>query len=268
MTPTSHHKPIPAILQTLVASSRVRVEQLRSETTFEELLQRGRTITRRSFRRALESTSSAIIAEVKKASPSKGVFNDQLDPVAQVTAYASGGCAAISVVTEPEHFLGDVGWIEAVRDAVALPVLRKDFIIDPIQVAETAAIGADAILLIARILSSDQLAELRDASRKLNLDVLYEAHDETDIETIARCDPQLVGVNARDLDSFTVDTGRVTQLRAALPQNALLIAESGIEQPEQIAELREAGYHAFLVGEALLRSDDPAALLRQLRGEM
>ncbi|MBD3297866.1 MAG: indole-3-glycerol phosphate synthase TrpC [candidate division Zixibacteria bacterium] len=267
MTPTSHHKPIPAILQTLVASSRIRVARLRAETTFEELSQRGRTITHRSFRRALESTSPAIIAEVKKASPSKGVLSDHLDPVVQVNAYASGGCAAISVVTEPEHFLGDWRWIEAIRDAVAVPLLRKDFIIDPIQVAETAAAGADAILLIARILSPDQLAELSDASQTLNLDVLYEAHDESDIDRIAQCDPQLVGVNARDLEDFTVDTERVKQLRAALPQSAILIAESGIEQPEQIAELREAGYHAFLVGEALLRSEDPAALLRQLRGE-
>ncbi len=263
----SHHKPIPAILQTLVESSRVRVEQLRSKATFEELSERGRTNTRRSFRRALETVSPAIIAEVKKASPSKGVFSDHVDPVMQVTAYASGGCAAISVVTEPEHFWGDLGWIEAIRDAVALPVLRKDFIIDAIQVAETAASCADAILLIARILSPDQLAELSDAAGTLNLDVLYEAHDESDIEKITRCNPQLVGVNARDLDDFTVDTERVKRLHAALPANALLVAESGIERREQIIELREAGYHAFLVGEALLRSDDPAALLHQLRGE-
>jgi indole-3-glycerol phosphate synthase len=267
MTPTSSHTPIPAILTTLVNASRARVDTLRRQTSMNDLTERARSRQHRPFREALESAELAIIAEVKMASPSKGVFNDALDPVTQATSYSHGGCAAISVVTEPDYFQGDGAWISSIRHAVPVPVLRKDFIIDPIQVAETAALGADAMLLIARILSAGQVRELATTAYEFGLEVVFEVHDETDISLIEQLEPRLVGVNARDLDSFSVDLERVSRLRAALPSSALLIAESGIERHDQIVQLRQAGYRAFLVGEALLRSDDPAVLLRMLRGE-
>ncbi|GAB4313965.1 MAG: indole-3-glycerol phosphate synthase TrpC [Candidatus Zixiibacteriota bacterium] len=266
MQPSFDHKPIPAILKTLVESSRQRVTSLRSQTSFDDLLKRAHSRTHRPFRAALKNADPAIIAEIKMASPSKGTFSNRLDPESQASAYARGGCAAISVVTEPKHFLGDLRWIEVIRAAVPVPVLRKDFIIDPIQVAESAVAGADAILLIARILTEEQLVWLTDTAHDCGLEILYEAHDEVDIEKIRMVDPQLVGVNARDLDTFVVDIDRVKRLRALLPSTSLLVAESGIERREQIVELGAAGYQAFLVGESLLRSDHPERLLRTLRG--
>lgn len=268
MQSSSHHKPIPAILNTLVATSRQRASRLRSQTTFDELQERAGSRLQRPFRTALESADPAIIAEIKMASPSKGIFNDRLNVVSQAGAYARGGCAAISVVTEPEHFRGDLQWIGTIRNTVPMPVLRKDFLIDPIQVAESAAAGADAVLLIARILNGEQLTELTDAAHRCGLEVLYEAHDEHDIDMIHAVDAQLVGVNARDLDTFVVDAERAKQLRDLLPATALPVAESGIECREHIVELAAAGYQAFLIGETLLRSGSPEQLLRTLRGDV
>jgi indole-3-glycerol phosphate synthase len=211
------------------------------------------------------SAPPAIIAEVKKASPSKGVFRDDFDPVALVTAYHTGGAAAISVVTEPDHFQGRLEWIETIRATCDLPILRKDFIVDEIQVAESASIGADAILLIARILTDDEIARLSDAAVEANLEVLYEAHDAEDLMKIRVVNPRLVGVNARNLDNFVVDTGSFASLLPLIPSEAVAVAESGLENATQIQLLSQIGYRGFLIGETLIRADNPAKLISELR---
>ena len=219
----------------------------------------------RPFRDALNQVSPAIIAEVKMASPSKGVFRTELDPALQAAAYVRGGCAAISVVTEPEYFLGSGEWVARIREQVQVPILRKDFIIDPVQITESAALGADAILLIARILTVEQLAEFSRLAYDNGLEVLFEVHDEPDVKKISGLSPRLVGVNARDLDTFDVDRQRLVALKKVLPAGTLLVAESGIESPAEVTQLQQAGYGAFLIGETLMRADDPTEMLRKLR---
>jgi indole-3-glycerol phosphate synthase len=221
---------------------------------------------RRSLAEALRSGSPGIIAEIKKASPSRGILKSDLDPIELAKSYEQGGAAAISVVTEPEFFRGEGAWVASVREATALPILRKDFIVDPVQVAESAVLGADAILLIARILSPGKIKELALNAAEFGLEVLFEVHDEADLARVLALTPSLVGVNARNLDDFTVDTGLFRQLRQELPAGAIAIAESGIESRDQIIEFSEAGYDAFLIGESLVTSPDPLRLLRELRG--
>jgi indole-3-glycerol phosphate synthase len=261
--PTSE-RPIPAILRTLQDAAQARAEALHSGESIDRLLAKAQEYPKRSLRNAL-ANAPAIIAEVKKASPSKGVFRDDFDPLNLVGAYANGGAAAISVVTEPDHFRGQGEWIAAIRDKVGLPILRKEFIVDPIQIAETGALGADAVLLIGRMLSPDQLVRLSEAAARTNLEVLYEAHDADDLRKIATVNPALVGINARDLDTFTVDTSRFAALRDLIPADAVAVAESGLHDADQIAGLTRIGYQGFLIGESLIRSGDPARLIRRLR---
>jgi indole-3-glycerol phosphate synthase len=262
--PTSE-RTIPAILQTLQKGGRARADELRNTGTVETLLARGRAYSKRSLRGVL-AVAPAIIAEVKKASPSKGRFCEDFDLLKLVRAYAQGGAAAISVVTEPKHFQGQGEWIAAIRREVDLPILRKDFIIDAIQVAESAALGADAVLLIARMLTSNQLARLSEAAAEAGIEVLYEAHDTDDLHKIAAVNPTLVGINARDLNTFAVDTGQFAALQGLIPAGAVAVAESGLYEADQIAELTRIGYQGFLIGESLIRSSDPAGMIRQLRG--
>jgi indole-3-glycerol phosphate synthase len=252
-------------LEDIVKTTRVRIARLASQRTFDSLLAEGQQHVRRSLITALQSNPPAIIAEVKKASPSKGVLCADFDHLRLATAYDLGGAAALSIVTEPEFFQGHDDWISQVRTVTAIPVLRKDFVLAPIQVAEAAALGADAILLIARILSAAQMRELHDAADLAQLDVLYEAHDEDDLTKIAECRPLAVGINARNLDTFIVDTSQFDRLRSLIPNGAVAIAESGIESPDQIAAAMELGYQGFLIGESLVKSSDPRKLISQLR---
>ncbi len=264
--PHSSNQSIPAILRKLVDASRSRLEQLRKDHTLADLMSVSGAHPKRSLVDALGSRAPAIIAEVKKASPSKGVFRDDFDPVDLATRYSEGGAAAISVVTEHEHFQGDSAWIADIHSHVDVPILRKDFIIDELQIAETAAVGADAVLLIARILSPHELSHLSAVASECGLDVLYEAHDADDLTKIANVGARLVGINARNLDNFKVDTQSFLDLRDRIPPYALAVAESGLDGPQQIADLQKAGFSGFLVGESLIRSADPGALLRRLRG--
>lgn len=257
----------PARLQTIIDAALRRVEELVRTTSIAVLRDEARRYERRTFAAALRRSKPAIIAEVKKASPSRGVFREDFDPVALAGSYARGGAAAISVVTEPEFFQGDGRWVAGVRAVASLPVLRKDFIVDPIQVYESAALGADAILLIARILDAERLHELSDAARALRLDVLYEAHDESDLAKLADLRPSVVGINARNLDDFSIDTGVFARLRGLIPPEAIAVAESGIADPLQMREFSRLGYGAFLVGEALVCSDNPEELMRSLLSE-
>lgn len=219
---------------------------------------------RRGFARALRARVPAVIAEVKKASPSRGVIRDDFDPVAIACGYAAAGAAAISVLTEEHFFQGRPADLEEVRAAVELPLLRKDFIFDPYQLVEARAWGADAALLIAAMLDASELAELHAAGVDLGLDVLVEVHTEAEVECAAAAGATLIGVNNRDLHTFVTTLDTAERLRPLLPAGVLAVAESGISTPADIARLQAAGYDAFLVGESLVRAADPGAALREL----
>lgn len=252
-------------LEKIVAATQARIAQLKSRHSIKSLLQSAKGHERRPFMHALTLHPPAIIAEIKKASPSRGLLISDFDPLRLALEYETGGAAALSIVTEPEFFQGSDGWVSNLRAATRLPVLRKDFVLDPIQVAEAASLGADAVLLIARILSPVQLRELHEAANAAGLDVLFEAHDEADLEKISQCDAKLVGINARNLDTFVVDTEQFSRLRAMVPNGAVAVAESGIDSPARIQSAMRQGYSAFLIGESLVKSDDPASMLRSLR---
>jgi indole-3-glycerol phosphate synthase len=220
----------------------------------------------RSLRQALAAPGPRILAECKYASPSAGVLREPFDPVFLAREYEAGGAAAISVVVEPEFFLGDPDWIPKVRSAVALPVLRKDFIVSERQLFETALIGADAVLLIQRLLTPDRTATLLDIARKLELEVLLEIFVDEDPEAAVASGAKILGVNARNLATFETSVDRVVELGSALPADRVKVAESGIKDAVDISRLTKAGYDAFLIGEALVRSADPARAVAELVG--
>jgi indole-3-glycerol phosphate synthase len=209
----------------------------------------------------------ALIAEIKRASPSKGVLNATIDPVALAKTYASAGASALSVLTDRTFFGGSTGDLREARGAVTVPTLRKDFTIDAYQVWETRAIEADAILLIVRVLSREQLQELVGLAGELGLTALVEVHRDDELPNALDCKPRLIGVNCRDLDTFRVDREVCIQLVRDLPRDIGRVAESGIETRTDVERLAFCGYNAALVGEALVRSGDPASMIRELLGE-
>ncbi len=207
---------------------------------------------------------SAVIAEIKRASPSKGLIRADFDPAAIARSYASGGAACLSVLTDADFFQGSELFLQQARAACTLPVLRKDFIIDPWQVVETRALGADCILLIVAALQDAELHELAALANELGLDVLVEVHDEAELQRALRLPVGLIGVNNRNLRSFAVDLATSERLRTLLPAERLLVSESGIHDASDVARLRAAGIHAFLVGEAFMRAPDPGVELARL----
>jgi indole-3-glycerol phosphate synthase len=220
--------------------------------------------TRRGFRAALAAGAPAIIAEVKKASPSKGVLTHDFDPARIASAYELGGAAAVSVLTDERFFQGGLADLEAARASISLPVLRKDFTIAESQIVQAAAHGADAILLIAAILTGRELRDFRESAERYRMSALVEVHNRTELDAAIDSGADLIGVNNRDLTTFHVSLDTSLELAAHMPPGALLVSESGIHGPEDIARLRAAGYSAFLVGEHLMKSGDPAAALKRL----
>lgn len=206
----------------------------------------------------------AIIAEIKKASPSKGLIRSDFHPARHAVAYEAAGAAALSILTDEEFFLGSLEDLEAASAAVTIPCLRKDFILDPFQVLEARAAGADAILLIVAAHTDTALRDLHAEAITLGLDVLCEAHDREEIARATDLGFDLIGVNSRDLRNFTVRTDSLLELAAYLPGTALHVAESGIRTAEDIARLQAVGYGAFLIGEAFMRQPDPGAALALL----
>jgi indole-3-glycerol phosphate synthase len=232
----------------------------------------GFTSPRRSFLDALGQDGLSVIAEVKKASPSKGSIREDIEPGPVARAYEEAGAAAVSVLTEPHYFSGSLEFLGAAREATSAPLLRKDFIVDPYQVIEARAAGADAILLIASVLDRDQLAELLVAASELTLDCLVETYWERDLDRIDFDQVQILGVNNRNLEDFTVDLGRCRSMFERIPPGVLRVAESGIGSAGDLVRIRDAGADAALVGESLMREPDPGAALgillsgyRQLR---
>ncbi|RJQ48363.1 MAG: indole-3-glycerol phosphate synthase TrpC [Desulfobacteraceae bacterium] len=224
---------------------------------------------RRSFFGSLENPGPYginIIAEIKRASPSKGVIRSNLDPLAYAEAYEAGGASAISVLTDRSFFQGSLQDLETVRKAVRLPVLRKDFIISSYQIFESAVRGADAVLLIVSILSDNQLKDYLALSLEVGLDALVEVHTEADLERASRAGAKLIGINNRNLKSFETDIQRAAQMVKKLEIDQIAVAESGIRTREDIEELKKTGIFNFLIGESIVRSADPRAFITELRG--
>lgn len=218
----------------------------------------------RSLHAALSGPGPAVIAECKKASPSAGLLRVEFDAPALAKSYTRGGASAISVVTEPDHFMGDPVWLALVRRVVPLPVLRKDFIVTARQLYEASIQGADAVLLIARLLEPDDLAQLLTLADELRLEVLLEIFADEEPSKAIDSGARIIGVNARDLATFEMRLDRVEDLAAELPADRIRVAESGIQGPEDIERLHGAGYDAFLVGEHLVRSENPSSAIRSL----
>ena len=217
----------------------------------------------RGFAESLARPGVRIIAEIKRASPSRGDLRPDLHPGDLARAYQDGGAAAVSVLTEPAFFKGSAKDLKRARDVVELPVLRKDFILEPYQVYETAAMGADTMLLIVRILDDDQLQSLLALARGVGLETLVEIHDEADARRIAGLDVPVVGINNRDLESFRTDAARAARIAAQLPRGTAVVAASGIRAEADLQRAIGAGLRRFLVGETLVTAPDPAALLKQ-----
>ncbi|HKA02516.1 MAG TPA: indole-3-glycerol phosphate synthase TrpC [Candidatus Solibacter sp.] len=241
----------------LAAAGRLPIEQWEADA-------QRMVAQRRDFRAALATRTPAIIAEVKKASPSKGVLSANFDPARIAFDYARGGAAALSVLTDGPFFQGSLADLGAARASAGLPALRKDFTIDRAQILEAAAHGADAILLIAAILSKGEIRDFREEAARLQLSALVEVHNRAELEVAVAAGADLIGVNNRDLNSFAVTLQTSLDLAPHMPKGALLVSESGIHSAADIALLRAAGYQAFLVGEYLMKSGDPAAALAQL----
>jgi indole-3-glycerol phosphate synthase len=251
---------VPDILARIVAKKREDLANTVQPLEAWERQAELRLSTRRDFRAAL-AVSPAIISEIKKASPSKGLLAHDFDPARIARAYQSGGAAALSVLTDETFFQGS---LTDLQNAVSLPVLRKDFTIHPSQILEAAAHGADAILLIAAILSARQIRDFREAAARYRLSALVEVHNRRELDAAIEAGADLIGVNNRNLSTFEVTLDTSLALAGYMPPGALLVSESGIHKATDVALLRAAGYHAFLVGEHLMKSGDPAAALRNL----
>ncbi|HZU26105.1 MAG TPA: indole-3-glycerol phosphate synthase TrpC [Bryobacteraceae bacterium] len=254
---------IPDILARIVDQKRAELPAL--EHTRDILEQRAaKRPASRGFRRALEAHDTAIIAEIKKASPSRGLLAESFDPARIAAAYESAGAAAISVLTDELNFQGSLSDLRAARAAVCAPVLRKDFTVSPLHIIEAAANGADAILLIAAVLGDREMRDFRELAASNGMDALVEVHDEEDLARAADSGAEIIGVNNRDLRTFEVTLDTSLRLADRMPPHAVRVAESGISSRDDIQRLKQAGFGAFLVGEHLMKAADPAAALREL----
>ena len=253
---------VPDILARIVEHKHGELEALRA---LSRELERAASERReyRDFAAAI-ATAPAIIAEVKKASPSKGLLANDFDPGTAARRYEAGGAAALSVLTDRQFFQGSLTDLQQARDACRLPVLRKDFTIHPLQILESAAWGADAILLIAAVLSDSELAAFRENAEAYGLAALVEVHDEVELDRAAASGAKIIGVNNRDLRTFEVRLDTSLRLAERMPAGAIRVSESGIVSRDDISRLRQAGYQGFLVGETLMRSADAEQALRDL----
>jgi indole-3-glycerol phosphate synthase len=224
----------------------------------------------RGFYNALQSKAlakkPAIIAEIKKASPSQGVIRENFQPVTIAQDYAMNGATCLSVLTDKEFFQGAEVYLQMVRERCPLPVLRKDFMIDPYQIYEARALGADCILLIAAALSDAQMHELSDCATKLDMDVLVEVHNAEELQRSLTLDTQLIGINNRNLRTFETSLQTTLDLKADIPADRLIVTESGIHKPEDVQLMLDNGIYTFLVGEAFMRAESPGQKMRELFG--
>jgi indole-3-glycerol phosphate synthase len=263
---------MPDILNQIVAHKREEVAAAKIAFPSERLEDQLAQVEEppRGFIRALRTTAesdwTAIIAEVKKGSPSKGVIRPDFDPLAIAEIYQEYGATCLSVLTDERFFMGHLLYLSKIRELVSLPLLRKDFICDPYQITEARVAGADAVLLIAAILEKEQLIEFSQRATELHLDVLLEVHDEQDLEKALATDCELIGINNRNLRTFETDLATTERLLPQIPASHFVVAESGIAGRADILRLQQAGAAGFLVGESLMREDDIGAKLKELQG--
>jgi indole-3-glycerol phosphate synthase len=256
-----------AILERIVAATRARVAEAKRGADLRELERRAERHVPRGFRRALEARSRegvAVISELKKASPSKGLIRAEFHPAELARELEAAGAAALSVLTDEEFFQGSLGNLREASGAVAIPCLRKDFMVDEFQLVEARANCADAVLLIVAALSEGELSSLAAGARRCGLDVLCEVHESEELQRAVDVGCDLIGVNTRDLRTFKVDLETAFRLAQEIPVGVVRVAESGIHSAEDVARLRAAGYDAFLVGESLMRAASPGEALREL----
>lgn len=254
------------ILQKIVADKHPEVEALRQGRDFDQYFEQARKASgTRDFAASLVHPEKiTVIAELKKASPSKGMLREDFNPQEIAQGYAKGGAAALSVLTENLHFQGDRSFLPAVREVVKIPLLRKDFIFDRYQIPESRLLGADAILLIAAMLTDKEIIEFRQLAEKLHLATLCEVHDETEMKRVVDCGARLIGINNRDLRTFEVTLQTTFDLVPLAPDNAVLVSESGIRCYADLEILRDSGVSAVLVGETLIRQTDVRQALKNL----
>ena len=258
----------PHILNEIVTAERVNVERLKSEVPVSELRKKidSQEIPL-NLAGALMGDSVHVIAEVKKASPAKGLLRQNFDPVSLAKGYADNGASAISVLTNQDYFQGSIDHLDAVHNAVSVkrvPILRKEFIFDPYQLYEARAYGADAVLLIVAMLPQKTLEDLMEISRNLWMQCLVEIHDENELGIALESGAEMVGINNRDLRTFVTDLEVTDRLAPLVPEGKIVVSESGISSKNDIGRVYVAGAHAVLVGEALVTSDDPGLILRNL----
>jgi indole-3-glycerol phosphate synthase len=255
---------VPDVLTRIVEHKRAELEERRSLFARWEPVATEEAASRRDFRAALVKPGLSIIAELKKASPSVGVIAEDFNPVAIAEAYERGGAAALSVLTDERFFQGSLLYLKAARAATKTPVLRKDFTIDEYHVVEAAAHGADAVLLIAAILTAEEMRRFRERAAEYKMAALVEVHSEEELGPAVDSGAEIIGVNNRNLHSFEVTLDTSLKLAEKIPAGVVKVSESGIRSAADIATLSEAGYDAFLVGEHLMKADDPGAALREL----
>ncbi|MBT6105555.1 indole-3-glycerol phosphate synthase TrpC [SAR92 clade bacterium H231] len=259
----------PTILKKILDRKREEIAERSATVSLEQLKQQAALASApRGFAAAMTAKiaagESAVIAEIKKASPSKGVIRENFDPAAIAASYADGGAACLSVLTDVDFFQGADKYLQQARDACHLPVIRKDFIIDQYQIYEARAMGADCILLIVSALAEKQLADLHDLAISLGMDVLIEVHDAAELSIALKLDNPMVGINNRNLHSFEVSLDNTYQLLEKIPDNRIVITESGIHSREDVAAMRQQKVNAFLVGEAFMRSEEPGDRLSEM----
>ncbi len=254
-------KALPDILATIVEQKKLDLAV--RDVDIEERAERSIS-QRRDFLAALSGPATAVIAEIKKASPSKGTFTSEFNPATIACLYQQGGAAALSVLTDEKHFQGSLSDLESARAAVRVPVLRKDFTIDAYHVHQAAAYGADAILLIAAILSEREMRDFRELAEHYGMAALVEVHSAEELEPALASGARVIGVNNRNLHTFEVSLDTSMRLAEKIPSGVLRVSESGIHSSADVRQLRSAGYQAFLVGEHLMKSGDPVGALRAL----
>jgi indole-3-glycerol phosphate synthase len=252
-------------LETILIRKREEVEAERKITRIEELRERPLfTAPKRSLASVLDGEGLAVIAEIKKASPSKGVIRKSFEHKQIARQYAEGGARALSVLTDDRFFQGKLSYLEEVRELLTVPLLRKDFIIDSYQLYESKAYGADAVLLIAAALDPKHLSELLSEATELGLECLVEVHSEKEISSLSGINIPIIGVNNRNLSTFETDLATSVRLKSLLPKDAITVSESGINSAADLKLLASHGYDAVLIGEMLMKSDDPGSTLRRL----
>ena len=245
------------ILEEIVAKTKSKLEEKKQRVSLEELNSKidFENLKETNFKKTLQNKAEAIIAEIKKASPSAGIISDDFDPVSKSKEYESFGASALSILTEEDYFLGNIQYLKDVKATTSLPILRKDFIVDEYQIYESKLIGADCILLIASILNDEELKNFSEISERLKLDYIIEVHDEEELQRVQHFTNAIIGVNNRDLKTFDVDINNSVELKKTFEGENIFIAESGIKSKKDIEYLQQHNINVFLIGESLMKGD-------------